>query len=175
MTQPARWWIRLRVAEIGTEIGTEIGALRPILIIGIGNTLRRDDGAGWFFAEALAAALEMAGQRVHLELHHQLTPEVAIEAAELQPAAVLCVDASVAVDEATFTPLTESVTEASAGHSLTPAMLLALMRRLYAVDAPGWLVQTPAADFGHGEGLSELAQCGVQMAAALASRLNERL
>ncbi len=146
-----------------------------ILIIGIGNTLRRDDGAGWFFAEALAAALEIAGRRVHLELHHQLTPELAIEAAELRPAAILCVDASVAIDEVTITPLTESVVEAAAGHSLTPAMLLMLMRRLYAVDAPGWLVQTPAADFGHGEGLSELAQRGVQAAAALALLLNDRL
>ncbi len=146
-----------------------------ILIIGIGNTLRRDDGAGWFFAEALAAALEMAGRRVHLELHHQLAPELAIEAAELQPVAILFVDASVAVDEVTFTQLTEGTAEASAGHSLTPAMLLTLMRRLYAVDAPGWLVQTPAADFGHGEGLSELAQRGVQAAAALALLLNDRL
>lgn len=146
-----------------------------VLIIGIGNTLRRDDGAGWFFAEALTTALEMAGRRVHLELHHQLTPELAIEAAELQPVAILFVDASVAIGEVTFSPLTESVAEASTGHSLTPAMLLALMRRLYGVHAPGWLVQTPAADFGHGEGLSELAQRGVQAAALLASLLNDRL
>lgn len=157
------------------ESGAETGAVRPILIIGIGNTLRRDDGAGWFFAEALAAALEMTGRRVHLELHQQITPELAVEAADLQPAAVLFVDASIAIDEATFTPLTEGVSEASTGHNLTPTMLLTLMRRLYAVDAPAWLVQTPAADFGHGEGLSELAQRGVQRAAALASLLNDCL
>lgn len=158
------------------ETGAEIGVVRPILIIGIGNTLRRDDGAGWFFAEALTAALEMAGHCVHLELHHQLTPELAIEAAELQPAAILFVDASVTVEEATFGPLTAAVAESAAGgHALTPATLLTVMRRLYGVAAPGWLVQTPAADFGHGEGLSAPAQRGVQMAPALALRLLDRL
>lgn len=149
----------------------ESGVARPILVIGIGNTLRRDDGAGWFLAEALAAALERAGRRVHLEARHQLTPELAIEAAELQPAAIVFVDASASVQEATLSRLDEVMVSAVAGHSLTPATLCALMRRLYAVDAPGWLVQTPAEDFGHGEGLSALAQCGVQAAPALALRL----
>lgn len=149
----------------------EPGAARPILVIGVGNTLRRDDGAGWLFAEALAAALEKAGRRVHLETRHQLTLELAIEAAELQPAAIVFVDASASVQEATPGRLDEVMISPVAGHSLTPAMLWALMRRLYAVDAPGWLVQTPAEDFGHGEGLSELAQRGVQAAPALALRL----
>lgn len=148
--------------------------MRPILIIGIGNTLRRDDGAGWFFAEALAAALEAAGRPVHLELHHQLTPELAIEAAELEPGAIIFVDASIAVDEATLSVLTVTDAEVGAGHGLTPTMLLALLRHLYAVDTAAWLVQTPARDFGHGEGLSEVAQRGVDAASALASQLRER-
>lgn len=163
----ARWWIGLHVAETSTERS----AMRLILIIGIGNTLRRDDGAGWFSAEALAAALEAAGCFVHLELHHQLTPELAVVAAELQPGVILFVDASVAVDEVVVTPLGETMPDMSAGHRLTPAALLMLMRRLYAVDAVAWLVQTPACDFRHGEGLSEIAQRGVQTAPALALRL----
>lgn len=144
---------------------------RPVLIIGIGNTLRRDDGAGWFFAEALAAALTAAGKRVHLELHHQLTPELAVEAAELQPCVIIFVDASVAVDEAVATPLAETGSQALVGHGLTPSALLTLMRRLYAVDVAAWLVQTPACDFGHGEGLSAIAERGVHAATALALQL----
>ncbi len=154
---------------------TESSSVRPILIIGIGNTLRRDDGAGWFFAAALAAALEQTGRRVHLELHHQLIPELAMEAAELQPVAILFVDASLSVQKAAFSPLGATAVDPAAGHTLTPATLLALMRRLYGVDAPGWLVQTPAEDFTHGEGLSELAQRGVQTASALAVLLVSRL
>lgn len=165
MTRMARWWIGLSVAENDTA--------RPVLIIGIGNTLRRDDGAGWFFADALAAALTAAGKRVHLELHHQLTPELAIEAVELQPGVIVFVDASVAVDEAVATPLAETGSEAPVGHGPTPSALLTLMRRLYAVDAAAWLVQTPAHDFDHGEGLSAVAQRGVQSAPALALRLFE--
>ena len=55
--------------------------------------------------------------------------------------------------------------------TLTPAALLAILRQLYAVDVAGWLVQTPAEDFGHGEGLSEMAQRGVEAAPAVAARL----
>lgn len=169
--RPVRWSIRSNVIETGAATGV----VRPILIVGIGNTLRRDDGAGWYFAEALAAALETAGRHVHLALHHQLTPELAIEAAELQPCAILFVDASVTVDEASFVPLPQMIAESASGHSLTPATLLTLMHRLYAVDVPGWLVQTPAADFGHGEGLSARAQRGLQAAPTLALRLFDHL
>ncbi len=145
-----------------------------ILIFGIGNTLRRDDGAGWLFAEALASHLRQAGLTVHLELHHQLTPDLALDAAEFQPAAIVFVDASIAVAEPTLTPLAPLDADERAGaasHGLTPAALLTLMRRLYAVTAPGFLVQTPAEDFGHGEGLSARAQRGLDHVAAIAQHL----
>lgn len=142
-----------------------------ILIIGIGNTLRRDDGAGWLFAEALAAHLRGAGLSVQLALHHQLTPEMALDVAELQPAAIVFVDASIAVDGPTLTPLERDENAGAASHGLTPAGLMTLMRRLYAVAAPGWLVQTPAEDFGHGEGLSATAQRAMNSAVTVASLL----
>jgi hydrogenase maturation protease len=141
-----------------------------IVIIGIGNTLRRDDGAGWFFAETLAAELQRAGLGVQLELCQQLTPELAAEIAELQPTAVIFVDASAVVENASLTALPDAATSAApASHSLTPAALLAIMRRLYMVDVAGWLVQTPAQDFGHGEQLSETAQRGLAAAPAIAA------
>ena len=65
------------------------------LVIGIGNTLRRDDGAGWFFAQALADALHNAGAAVELILQQQLTPETAEIVAEQAAAQVVFVDASV--------------------------------------------------------------------------------
>ena len=77
----------------------------PVWVIGIGNTLRRDDGAGWLLAQALAATLEEAGCPVHLTLQPQLLPELAAEATELQPAQVIFVDASTAVSSPHFTPL----------------------------------------------------------------------
>jgi len=156
----AHWSIRSNVIDQASDI----------LVIGIGNTLRRDDGAGWFFAEALTAALRTAGQRVHLICVHQLTPELAVDAAELQPAAILFVDASVVVRTVALTPLSAPtpVASTSSGHALTPATLLTLIRRLYNVETAGWLVQTPGVDFGHGEGLSATAQRGVAAAPAVA-------
>ncbi len=142
-----------------------------VLVVGIGNTLRRDDGAGWIFAEALAAELAHAGMEVTLELHHQLTPEVALSAAEMQPTAVVFVDASAAVASPVITRLVEDAGSSAASHHLSPVTCLAILDKLYGVQVEGWLVQTPAEDFGHGEGLSEMAQRGVDEAPAMAATL----
>ena len=142
-----------------------------VLVVGIGNTLRRDDGAGCFFAEALAAELVRAGVDVTLELHHQLAPELAEDATELAPQAIIFVDASVTVQSPVLTPLVADMNANPASHSLTPAALLAILRQLYAVDVAGWLVQTPAEDFRHGEGLSAIAQRGVDDAQAVAATI----
>jgi len=133
-----------------------------VLVIGIGNTLRRDDGAGWLFATALAEGLQQAGATVHLLLQQQLTPELAIDAVEMAPDQIIFVDASLDVEEATLTELTPSISAPILDHGLDAAALLTLMRCLYAVQARSWLVQTPACDFGHGEGLSEKAQEGLR-------------
>ena len=141
----------------------------PVWVIGIGNTLRRDDGAGWLLAQAVAATLTEAGCPVHLTLQHQLLPELAAEAVELQPAQILFVDASAAVTSPQCTPLLPG-TVADSSHGLTPAGLLTLLQRLYALQPAGWLLQTPGQEFGHGEGLSENARQALQTAPALATR-----
>ena len=62
-----------------------------VLVIGYGNTLRRDDGVGVRAAELLAADPRLGG--VEVEARHQLTPELALDisAASL----VIFVDADV--------------------------------------------------------------------------------
>lgn len=142
------------------------------LVIGIGNTLRRDDGAGWFFAEALTEHLRAVGLSVHLELHHQLTPELAVDVADQAPSHIIFVDASIAVEQATLTPIDAAQLGSPVTHSLTPAALLVLAHRLYAVDAAGWLIEVPARDLGHGEGLSEAAQRGLSDVLAIAANLH---
>jgi hydrogenase maturation protease len=154
---------------------TEPATSGAILIVGIGNTLRRDDGAGWLFAERLADELCKVEERVCLEKVHQLTPELAIEVVDLGATAIVFVDASIAVQSTTLTPLTDDNPSTSITHSLTPAALLLMVRRLYAVESAGWLVQVPAEDFDHGEGLSELAQRGLTAAPAIATALHANL
>ncbi len=142
-----------------------------VLVIGIGNTLRRDDGAGWLFAQAMADELRSAGVEVELILQHQLTPELAELAAERAPQRLVFVDASTAVDEVTLTPLAGDHVAAPVSHHLSPTAILAIAQRLYGMRGRGWLVQLPARDLSHGEGLSDIAACGMASAPAIAAAI----
>ena len=64
------------------------------LIIGVGNTLRRDDGAGILLAEAVAGALAEQGKAVEIRLLQQLLPEMAEEICEIKAQTVLIADCS---------------------------------------------------------------------------------
>ncbi len=64
-----------------------------LLIIGYGNSLRRDDGAGLVLAQRLAEQWKKDGHAVRLLLTHQLMPEMALDLAESDVAGVLFVDA----------------------------------------------------------------------------------
>lgn len=140
-----------------------------VLVIGIGNTLRRDDGAGWLFAQALADELRSAGVEVDLLLQHQLTPELAEFAAERAPQMLVFVDASTAVDDVTLTPLEADRVAAPVSHHLSPAAILAIAQRLYGMNGRGRLVQIAARDLGHGEGLSATAARGLASAPTIAA------
>lgn len=133
------------------------------LIIGIGNPLRRDDGAGWRLAERLAASLQAAGQAVHLRQVQQLLPELAEEIAELEVDAIIFADVAAGATAAQIIPLTPAADPAQGGsHHLGPAMLLFLLDRLYGRRLPAWLATVPGVDFGHGEGLSAAAEAEMQ-------------
>ncbi len=130
-----------------------------LLIIGIGNSLRRDDGAGLYLARDLANAWQVAGRGVQVIETHQLVPEIAEVIAAADIVAVLFVDA--AVDEATLAagvcrlePLADDDTSPSLGHHLGPATLLLYASQLFDRRPPAWLLRVPGRDFDHGEGLS---------------------
>jgi len=141
------------------------------LVIGIGNTLRRDDGAGWVFAQALVDALHCAGADVALILQPQLTPEMAESVAEQRGTSVVFVDASVATERVALTAVPDDEAAAPASHQLAPATILAIARHLYGVQVAGWLVQIPIQDLNHGEGLSRYAASSLDHADAIAVEL----
>ena len=125
------------------------------LIVGVGNTLRGDDGAGPALAERLAAALRESGARVQVRQVQQLLPELAAEVAELAPAALVIADCQAGAQASALRRLTgELAAQASGSHGLTPDYLLALAVRLYEFGGAGWLATVPGVDFAHGEGLS---------------------
>lgn len=132
------------------------GAGRVLLVIGYGNTLRRDDGAGIALAAALTAVLPARGQPVHSLTVPQLMPEVAAEMAAEAVAAVVFVDAALVPGRwaIQIEQIAEAVSSPALGHQLAPATLLLYARLLYGRQPPAWLVTVPGVDFGLGAGFS---------------------
>jgi hydrogenase maturation protease len=138
-----------------------------VLVIGYGNELRRDDGAGPRVARAVA---ERGRPGIRAVAVHQLTPELAepLAAADL----AVFVDATTEGENVSALPLVAK----GAGtptHVCDPAWLLELTEAAYGRRPRAWLVTVPAADVGFGEGLSPAAACGVREALALVERIAE--
>jgi len=124
---------------------------RP-LIIGYGNTLRGDDGAGVAAARRLADRL---GDAVDVLTAHQLLPELACEIADA--AAVVFIDASVALPpgRVAVTPLAATTIDPGpTAHHLTPAALLAMAGCLFGRQPRAHAVAVGVAALDYGERLS---------------------
>jgi hydrogenase maturation protease len=151
-----------------------------ILLIGYGNSLRRDDGAGLILAARLEHAWRSQGVAVkHLPVH-QLIPELAAEMAKPEVEFVVFVDArAVAPSEVTpqvqVQPLKPELLSPSLGHHLNPATLLIYADQLFGRRPSAWLVTVPAVDFGYGESLSQITQQALASAQTLPVELLARL
>ncbi len=127
-----------------------------ILVIGYGNPLRRDDGVGWAVIEALLA---QAPPNMTCLAVHQLTPELSEQVAHAD--VVILIDASVEGEagDIHITPIlpckdgTPTLT-----HHLSPRGLLDMVRWLYDKTPFTLLMTITGADFGIGEGLSDVVQ-----------------
>jgi hydrogenase maturation protease len=152
-----------------------------ILVIGYGNALRRDDGAGPALAVEVAAYLSRKGIQVRLISASQLVPEMAIVIAEEEPAIVLFVDTfmDTFVDRAArepssgiqIMPIGPETASPTLGHQLGPAMVLTIAALLYESHPRAWLVTIPGVDFAHGEGFSEGVEKLLQDVPVLGDRL----
>jgi hydrogenase maturation protease len=131
-----------------------------LLVIGYGNTLRRDDGVGPKVADALEG-LGLAGVRTLA--CPLLTPELAepISRAGLVIFVDAAVDAPLEVQRRKLEPAASSQVMA---HAASPATLLALARDVFGHAPEAWLLTIPVAELGIGEALSPLAQRGFELA-----------
>lgn len=118
-----------------------------VLLVGCGNPLRRDDGAGWRVVEALARRW---ADNIAIRLGQQLVPEWAVDFASADVAFI--VDAS----SSQRTQITRLGTEPPLidSHVLGSSELLGLTERAYGESPVAYLVEVPATDFRFGEGLS---------------------
>jgi hydrogenase maturation protease len=132
------------------------------LVLGLGNTLRGDDGVGARVLQLLGDSGRAADDR--LEPIHGLTPELAWDISCCDE--VVFVDADLRARTVTLEPVPEAPGHASTSHDWSPARLLALAREL-GFQGPAWVCRLPVAQCGIGEGLSPVAEAAAAEAAAL--------
>lgn len=137
------------------------------LVIGYGNDLRSDDGAGRAVADRINK-LELPGVGVRSVM--QLTPELALEIATVHT--VVFVDASVDVAKTTVEPVSASPIDAAAmTHYNTPATLLGMTAMLGAVPPTAVAVSIPVTDLGLGMEFTPMTEIGIEQAVAMVTTL----
>ncbi len=143
----------------------------PALVIGYGNPLRGDDGAGWRVAQILEEKWAGPNGPAHL-FCHQLTPEVVLELREVRR--VLFVDASATGVPGTFDlhriePRADP--GASISHHVSPETLLQLTLQLFGAAPEAWMLTVAAADFEPVNQLSPVVEAATVAAAEAADIL----
>jgi hydrogenase maturation protease len=145
------------------------------LVIGYGNTLRRDDALGCLIADKVRLWQRSGVRSMSLP---QLTPELAAELAAA--GAVVFVDArncslssQTGVQVEPLLPRGHDL--ASLAHALTPSFLLKLCQAAFGHCPIAWQVSVPGSDFSFGEGLSDMADRGMGQAIGLIESLLARL
>jgi hydrogenase maturation protease len=123
------------------------------LIVGYGNVLRQDDGAGVRVVEFLIR--DHLDSDCHCLTVPQLTPEIAWELAEAEEAVFVDATAAGEPGEITWTEIVCGEVESPATvHEGTPEHLLALAWRLYGKCPAVQLVTISGEAFDYGETLS---------------------
>jgi hydrogenase maturation protease len=136
--------------------------MKPVLLLGIGNSLRRDDGAGPALAERLLWHPKIEALPVH-----QLCPEHI----EMFHHRELLIFADAAVDcsrvEVRVVPVCSDSIPSTIGHHQQPAGLVALYQALYQAAPSAELLSIPGLDFDYGEGISQHTQSAIDDAVRL--------
>jgi hydrogenase maturation protease len=128
--------------------------MTPVLVLGYGNPMRRDDGAGWEAARILSR--ENLGEEVCVMAFRQLTPDLAEPVSRYRN--VIFLDAG--VDEGPGCISTRRIQAAPGGetslsHEIDPRALLGWARELYRAEPRATLVTMGAGSFELGEGFSQ--------------------
>ena len=145
--------------------------LTRTLVIGYGNALRGDDGAGYIAAELLREGIQDPNVEV-LSLQ-QLTPELMEPLS--QASRVIFIDASVAGKAGTFNriPLRPSPACSRFTHQVTPETLLAGAQALYGRTPEATLYTIPGRNFDVGQELTPSVRRAVEALVAELIRILE--
>jgi hydrogenase maturation protease len=122
-----------------------------VLIIGLGNPLRSDDGVGWRAAEELE--VKLSGRGVEVITRHQLTPELADIVSG--STVVFFVDAECGVPGTVTCSLVRPQAPIDAfSHQLSPGAVLGLAQELYGQTPLAFTFSICGECFDVGEALS---------------------
>ena len=144
------------------------------LLIGYGNTMRRDDGVGPAVVSRLASALRDRPS-CQFSVVRQLAPELAEELAGAQR--VIFVDASVELPPGKVSvrpihPCAGGSVTCALAHYEAPEFLLALAQTLYGAAPQTWLIAVGVEDLSVGDRLSPaLSEASARLCRHLAYRL----
>jgi hydrogenase maturation protease len=142
-----------------------------VLVVGFGNTLRRDDGVGAVAARRLAADPRLDRREVEVREAYQLLPEMALDLAEVT--LVVFVDADArglpgSIEIHRLDPATAARTDADArgepgasSHHVGGGELVALAAVLSGRAPEAVAVGLGVADLGMGEGLSPAVEAAL--------------
>ena len=137
------------------------GSVADVLVIGYGNDLRSDDGAGRWVADRIEE-LDMAG--VDVVSVAQLTPELAVAIAGRR--LVVLVDASVDTEELTVSDIDPSQGSGVMSHHGDPSTVIAMAASVGTLPARAVLVSIPATDLGMGFSMSPPTAAAAEQAVA---------
>jgi hydrogenase maturation protease len=127
---------------------------RRVVVFAYGNTLRGDDGVGPAVGERLERMINDA--RVRVEIHHQLSPELADDLMDASLAVFVDADVNLAVGQIELGAVAAESEESQSplGHHLGPPQLLALARLLGVGNVTAWQASIGPAQMDIGEQLS---------------------
>src|SRR5436309_1781985 len=145
-----------------------------LLIIGIGNPLRGDDGLGWHAVSLLRDML--ASEGINTLVCHQLTPELAESIASAER--VIFIDAAIGrpAGEIKLNKLSrEMLSPSSSSHASDPARLIAYTAALYGRAPQTFTLSVTGESYGYGESLSRPLQSSLPAILGLTESLLARL
>ena len=131
-----------------------------VLIYGIGNPGRRDDGLG---PRLIARLQEEGAAAADLEIRYQLNIEEALKIKDYD--VVIFADASKEIDSSwKFREIGPSETIAFTTHEMSPESVLALSQELYGRTPKAFALAIKGYDWEMGESLSEEAEKNLSQA-----------
>lgn len=141
------------------------GFPRPVAIVGIGNTLRGDDGAGITVAEKVRS-WDLPG--VHIYTETQLLPELIPQLQHVST--LIIVDACLSVSATDLCEVAPSHADDRAftlGHAVSVGEFLNLFAQVAPSVPRAWLLAIPAREFPYGQVISPCTQSGMTQALAI--------